>query len=71
MTKRIENPRHYIVENTKTGDEWLVRAMHKARAEKAVNEMQYRTRLATQDDIVRLISAGQKVTDTMAAPAGA
>lgn len=64
--KRTENPRHYVVENTKTGDETLVRAMHKARAERAVNDLAFRSRLATQDDIVRLIKAGHPVLDTMA-----
>lgn len=68
MSRTPDTPRYYVVQNVKTHQETLVRAANKFRAERAVTDDNYATRLATQADMARLLVAGKTVLDA-AAPA--
>jgi len=54
MSRQPDKPRLYVVEDTETHAETLVRAMNKQASERAVNQTRFRGRLASQDDVLRL-----------------
>jgi hypothetical protein len=53
--------RVYIVANADGTTERLVRASYRHMAERHVAEQLFRTRIATKDDLERLITAGVRV----------
>lgn len=55
--------RIYIVADNDTGGSYLVRATSQAQALSHIAHCQYKTRVATQDDIVAAMQAGAVVKD--------
>lgn len=66
MSRTPDTPRYYVVEDVKAKQETLVRAANKFRAERAVTDNSYSTRLASQSDMARLLGAGHTVLDAAA-----
>lgn len=66
--KSGETTRIYIVTNTKTGAETLVRTSASSIAQRHVSETDYHTAIATQRDLERLLPVGTPVIDLSAAP---
>lgn len=55
--------RIYVVAHVKTGEEQLVRGQSRAGARSTATKNDYAVKLATQDDLVRLVAAGKKVLE--------
>ena len=64
MPQKKPNSRIYVVEEF-GGDRFLIRATTKARAVRYVARNNYKAAVATQDDIVALVSEGQSVEDAV------
>lgn len=61
--------RIYAVTNTATGSIQLIRAANTVQARNAAAKNTFEVKLATQDDLVDLVSAGCPVVDAVDAPA--
>lgn len=62
MSKRV-----YVVENTKTGEETLVRATNTVQARNAVSKSVYTAVLASQEALIAHVSAGKQVINAVEA----
>lgn len=67
-TKTGETSRVYIVHNVNTGAETLVRSTTGQAAARHVSQTDYRTAIASQRDLERLLTTGHSVVDLTTAP---